>query len=127
MQKIRNEIALNMKIQQNVGQITSALFCFPPDFIGFKGHFPGRSILPGACQIQCLMAMLEKISGKALALKEIVLAKYISPISPEEEITFTLPDLFSFTDGEAIVRASVLKGEEKMAELKVRVYCAETV
>lgn len=127
MQKIRNEIALNMNIQQAAEKQPSASFCFPPDFIGFKGHFPGRSILPGACQIQCLVSMLERISGKALALKEIVLAKYISPILPEEEITFTLSDFPRFIEGEAVVKAVVLKGEEKMAELKVRVSCAGAV
>ena len=60
-------------------QRLTASFLFPEDFIGFQGHFPGNKILPGVCQIQCVISMLEKWKKKNIVLREIVLAKFFSP------------------------------------------------
>lgn len=103
-----------------------ARFLFPAEFIGFQGHFPAKSILPGACQIQCLLTLLERLSGKALALKEIVLAKYTTPVFPGEVISCDLGETPDFSGRETTVKAFVYRSGERVSELRVRVGAMET-
>jgi len=102
-----------------------AYFLFPPDFIAFQGHFPGRAILPGACQIQCLLSMLEEFTGKTLALKEIVLAKHITPVRPDEAITVRLIEPLPPDFPEKTVKAVILHDEVKVSEIRIRVSLRE--
>jgi 3-hydroxyacyl-[acyl-carrier-protein] dehydratase len=95
-------------------------FSFPPEFIGFQGHFPTKKILPGVCQIQCALSTLEKGRGKGVVLKEVVLAKYFSPLFPDDEMTCVVND-DGATSGEHTVKAVITKNTVKIAELKLRV------
>lgn len=121
MKNIRKEIAANMSDlkQTEQGELT-ACFVFPEDFIGFQGHFPENKMLPGVCQIQCIIVMLEQWKKKSIALKEIVLAKFLSPVFPSDELTCVCNDIREnskvFT-----LRASCSKGSQKIAELKLKV------
>ena len=102
------------------GKSVTACFQFPPEFIGFQGHFPQKKILPGVCQIQLVISALEKDFGRALSLKEVVVAKYFSPVLPDEEITCVISDAGEGTS-ESIVKAVISKKETKIAELKLRI------
>lgn len=95
-------------------------FVFPSGFIGFQGHFPQKKVLPGVCQIQCALTLLEKGSGKAVVLKEVVLAKYFSPVFPDEEVTCVISDRGD-TRGEIIVKAVISRANDKISEMKLRV------
>ena len=64
----------------------SAKFAFPPSFTGFSGHFPENPILPGVCQIQCILVSLSKKYEKELRLKSVFRAKFLNTVSPGEEI-----------------------------------------
>lgn len=107
------------------GTLTSR-FVFPEDFIGFQGHFPGNKVLPGVCQIQCIASMLETWKNKAVAIKEIVLAKFLAPVLPSEELTCVCRDITA-ADKYFMVKAYVNKGAERVAEFKLKVYFVETV
>jgi 3-hydroxyacyl-[acyl-carrier-protein] dehydratase len=98
-------------------------FSFPPEFIGFQGHFPSKKILPGVCQIQCALSTLEKGRGKGVVLKEVVLAKYFSPLLPDDEMTCVVTD-GGETGGEHTIKAVIMKNMIKIAELKLRVLFA---
>ncbi len=98
----------------------SSHFAFPPEFIGFQGHFPEKKILPGICQIQCVLTTLEKGTGKAVVLKEIVLAKYFSPVFPDDKVNCVVVDIGE-TSGEIIVKADITKDAARVSELKLRV------
>lgn len=106
------------------GAALTARFRFPPEFIGFQGHFPQKKILPGVCQIQQVLSMLEKETVKQVALKEVVLAKYFSPVFPDEEVVCVISDMGS-GKGERLVKAAITKGAAKVAELKLKVVVAE--
>ncbi|MBI4848342.1 MAG: hypothetical protein HY808_07195 [Nitrospirae bacterium] len=97
-----------------------ARFTFPEEFIGFQGHFPGNKILPGVCQIQCAVTMLEKWKKRKVVLKEIVLAKFFATVSPSEEITCMCKGIDK-TDADFILRAYFSKGNKKISELKLKV------
>jgi 3-hydroxyacyl-[acyl-carrier-protein] dehydratase len=102
------------------GQTLTAHFAFPEDFIGFQGHFPGNKILPGVCQIQCAVTMLEKWKNLPVVLKEIVLAKFFSTVTPLEEFMCMCKGI-EHTDGDFILRASIRKGDKKISEMKLKV------
>lgn len=121
MKNIRKEIAGYMSdLKQTKQGGLIARFVFPEDFIGFQGHFPENKILPGVCQIQCIIIMLEKWGKKNIVLKEIVLAKFLSSIFPSEELTCECNGIKE-SSGVFTLKAYCRKNDEKVAELKLKV------
>ena|ERR1700690_3923596 len=105
---------------KKVGKRLTSRFTFPSGFIGFQGHFPQKKVLPGVCQIQCALSLLEQGSGRAVVLKEVVLAKYFSPVFPDDEVTCVISDMGD-TCGEIVVKAAISRASEKISEMKLRV------
>ena len=120
MSTIKEEIERYMTGLTKEGTRLSSCFSFPPGFIGFQGHFPEKKILPGVCQIQCALSLLEKGSGKAVVLKDIVLVKYYSPVFPDDEVTCVVNDMGD-TSGEIVVKAAISRKTDKISEMKLRV------
>jgi len=121
LRSIKNEIERCMKdFEMSGGGELRADFIFPEDFVGFQGHFPGNKILPGVCQIQCVVSMVEKWKGKGAALKEIVLAKFLSPVSPSEEMECSVKVVEENSE-ELILKASFSRNSKKTAEMKLRI------
>lgn len=120
MSFIKKEIEHCMSGLFESGQTLTAHFAFPEDFIGFQGHFPDNKILPGVCQIQCAVTMLEKWKNLPVVLKEIILAKFFSTVTPLEEFICVCKGI-EHTDEEFILRASLHKGDKKISEMKLRV------
>lgn len=54
-----------------------------PDCVIYKAHFPGFPITPGVCVIQMGAELVSEYSGKQLNVVEVVNAKFLSPINPE--------------------------------------------
>lgn len=104
---------------ESSGKRISAAFVFPEGFIGFQGHFPHKKVLPGVCQIQCAVAVVEQAKRRPLALKEIVLAKYFAPVTPGDDIMCVCSDVEE--NGEFTMKAVITKASVKVAELKLRV------
>jgi 3-hydroxyacyl-[acyl-carrier-protein] dehydratase len=100
--------------------ILRADFIFPADFLGFKGHFPGKPILPGVCKIQAVLLMLEESKQKDVLLKEIVQAKFFSPVSCNEKITFNLEEKLEPQE-DVSVKALVTGKDKKIAEIHLKV------
>jgi 3-hydroxyacyl-[acyl-carrier-protein] dehydratase len=61
-------------------------FCFRADDPTFAGHFPGRPILPGVFQLEMARLLAEEILDVSLAVREIIKAKFLWPIVPEQTI-----------------------------------------
>lgn len=123
MRKVKEEIVQHMTGLEVEKLTLTSRFIFPPEFIGFQGHFPAKKILPGVCQIQCALSTLEKGRGKGVALNEVVLAKYFSPLFPGDELTCVVTDGGEAT-GEHTIKASITKNTIRIAELKLRVLFA---
>lgn len=100
------------------GNIT-ARFIFPSDFSGFKGHFPGRPVLPGVCKIQAVIAMLEKWHEENVCLTEISMAKFFAPVCDNQEIIISSGKIDKASD-EPKIKASVTSGGKKIAELQLK-------
>ncbi|MBU0477906.1 hypothetical protein KKC91_05005 [bacterium] len=121
MNKLMQEIKQCMfdLAETKKGEVT-ARFLFPAEFIGFQGHFPDKPVLPGVCKIQAVIVMLQAWEKGNVRLKEIVLAKFLSPVSPEEEIVFNYSKQTE-SNGEALIKASVTSQDKKVAELQLKV------
>lgn len=120
MSTIKEEIERSMTHLEKEGKKLTSCFAFSPGFIGFQGHFPQKKVLPGVCQIQCALTLLEQGSGKAVVLKEVVLAKYFSPVFPDEEVTCVISDMGD-SSGEIVVKASISRASDKISEMKLRI------
>ena len=120
MSTIKSEIERSMTGLVKEGKRLTSRFAFPPGFIGFQGHFPQKKLLPGVCQIQCVLSLLEKGSGRAVVLKEVVLAKYFAPVFPDEEVTCVISDMGD-TSEEFVVKAAISRATDKISEMKLRV------
>jgi 3-hydroxyacyl-[acyl-carrier-protein] dehydratase len=117
---IKAEIERSMTGLVKEGRRLTSHFAFPPGFIGFQGHFPQKKLLPGVCQIQCVLSLLEKGSGRAVVLKEVVLAKYFAPVFPDDEVTCVISDIED-TSEEFVVKAAISRATAKISEMKLRV------
>jgi 3-hydroxyacyl-[acyl-carrier-protein] dehydratase len=85
---IRSEIKNSMTEYNSANKNEiSAKFAFPSSFTGFSGHFPSNPVLPGVCQIQCILVALSEKYGRELKLKSISRGKFLNPVFPDEEIT----------------------------------------
>lgn len=56
----------------------------------FAGHFPTRPLLPGIFQIEIARFAAELAARQPLALHEIIKAKFLRPIIPEETVRVEL-------------------------------------
>ncbi len=97
----------------------SARLTFPPEFVGFQGHFPGNPILPGVCLIEAVLGVLEVAHGKPLRLKKVASAKFREPVRPDQPIVI---DCASSADGHGLrIRAQVSSAGARVAELVLHV------
>lgn len=65
-------------------------FCFPAHDPTFAGHFPTRPLVPGVFQLELAKHAAELCLGQPLSLREVIKAKFLRPILPEETIRVEL-------------------------------------
>ncbi len=121
MSKLRQEIKSSLLSLEAISDLkTSARFCFSKKFIGFKGHFPNNPILPGVCKIQAALLILEERKAKNVRLAEIILAKFFTPVTFNQELLFNLEE-HPQNSGESTVTVKISGENKKIAELQLRV------
>ncbi len=100
-------------------------FEFPESFIGFAGHFPNNPVLPGICKIKAALILLEQQYGTAVEIKEIVRAKFFSPVSVNQPLDFICREV-SADRAHRVVSINITGDEEKkIAFLKLGVVLAK--
>jgi 3-hydroxyacyl-[acyl-carrier-protein] dehydratase len=89
MSKLKKEIIKYAvgAIEEMDPQKVSRRYCFPPDFIGFSGHFPGHPILPAFIQVMAALAVIEHWKGCSFELSCLEKAKFRMEIHPGQEIS----------------------------------------
>jgi 3-hydroxyacyl-[acyl-carrier-protein] dehydratase len=63
-----------------------------PDNEIFRAHFPEYPITPGAIQVRIATELLQKVFG-TLSLQSISNLKFISPLFPNDEVTYSFIDI----------------------------------
>jgi 3-hydroxyacyl-[acyl-carrier-protein] dehydratase len=71
------------------GQTLTAQFRFRDDLEVFRGHFPGRPLVPGAMQIEMVRRALMQVTGRTYYLARIRKAKFMAPVLPGDLIILT--------------------------------------
>lgn len=120
MSRIVAGIERSLKEVRGTDQELFAIYGFSEDFAGFDGHFPQQKVLPGACQIQCVVTALERHYGRRARLRTVSYAKFMSQIIPGETVSCRLECRADDT-GSLVCKALFSKGEEKCSELKLAV------
>ena len=59
---------------------------FPPEFTGFRGHFPGGPVCPGVCILAAQLEAAARLVGTELDLLEIVNTKFMWPVFPARRV-----------------------------------------
>jgi 3-hydroxyacyl-[acyl-carrier-protein] dehydratase len=69
---------------------TAFEFRFPKTEPIFAGHFPGQPLVPGIFQTEMARLAAETALASPLEIRQIVRAKFLRPILPEETIRLSL-------------------------------------
>ena len=77
------KLMTNLQEDGTTGEV-SANFTFPRSFLGFKGHFPQESILPGVCQIEMILTVIAAHQDSKVKLSNVSRAKFLNVVRPEE-------------------------------------------
>lgn len=115
--------SLTRELQSCLAELTSeddghwtARFVFSPAFAGFRGHFPGRPVLPGVCMVQAVTTALAMRRKSPVRLQRIASAKWFAPAGPGVELRFDCQERRD-ASGAWSVRARITSGETKIADL----------
>ncbi len=92
-------------------------FIFTPEMQAFKGHFPGRPLLPGVMQIEMVRATAEKAFGKNYEISSIRKARFTGECLPGDEITVSVT-LEAGGDGIRI-RGLIKSRDETCADIRL--------
>jgi len=72
-----------IELNGNSGRQT---FCFAKSFLGFEGHFPGYSILPGVLQNLLSQIVAEQMIESPVTFHSIARAKFSRQICPDDRV-----------------------------------------
>ena len=73
-----------IKSQRTVGTVTLFDVILLPDCSVYEGHFPGKPVAPGVCNIQMIKECVERLTGKPLLLEYINRCKFTHLITPQQ-------------------------------------------
>ena len=82
MNAIRKQLKDVLSITPAGRRTFTGEFELAPDFVGFRGHFPGAPVLPGVCLIVTALLAAEATLDKALFMTRVKSAKFFSPVGP---------------------------------------------
>ncbi len=112
---MKNAIRELICVRPSAAGAATADIMFPETFVGFRGHFAGRPVLPGVCLVLAVLVLAESTEGKPLSLCEIVSAKFFSPVVPDSPVQIDC----RLEDG--IVRAKVTGKAGRVADVRLKV------
>ena len=95
-----------------------AWFLFPREFVGFQGHLWKGRCFPGSANFTRAQLVVEAAQRKSFRLKEVSMAKFIAPVTCDEEIVVDCR-WKNNSDGSLDVKASIKREEAKIAVLQL--------
>jgi 3-hydroxyacyl-[acyl-carrier-protein] dehydratase len=122
MSVLYNEIKASFSnpLLHDDGKRITARLCFPPEFTGFKGHFPGNPVVPGVCKVQSILVLLDLALGRRSVLKTIQLSKFLGFVTSGQAINVELRREIAAGSLER-VKALFQLDDKKVAEVQIEV------
>lgn len=97
-----------------------------PEHTIFKAHFPDNPIVPGVCQVQIVLELLQEFLGKEVYLREVKNIKFLSVIIPTEiqsiDVTFQ-----KMTEEADELKTSVVFASAEKQYAKISLTCGYTL
>ena len=106
-----------------MGSVES-LIRLEPDNVIFKAHFPDYPITPGAVQIRVATELLEKHLGKSLTLTQVSDLKFMEPLFPGAEVTYSFTKLVE-ADDRLNVELNVRSEEKNFSRMGLEYSCKD--
>ena len=103
----------------------SAQIKLNPNHEIFKGHFPGKPIMPGVCMIQIIKELTERSLGQDLFLSVASNVKFMAIINPETDPILLIDINLSEMDGLFKVKSTTIFGETVALKLNATFKSAE--
>lgn len=123
--RVIEEIGASMEpVSMNGAATAEAAFVFGEAFSGFQGHFPSKKILPGVCQIQCVLALLSRWQDAEARLREVINVKYVLPVFPGDVISCKITGLKDHGDGLFSLKASIVKDAQRVSDFRLKAWLA---
>jgi 3-hydroxyacyl-[acyl-carrier-protein] dehydratase len=92
-----------------------------PDHALYKGHFPQQAVVPGVMQIQIVKEILEEELNQGLLIREVTVAKYFRPITPQEHPVLNIDIAYKLSEtGDYMIDASIVKADTTFAKIKAK-------
>ena len=123
MNALREAIKKRMEKFECAEESVAASFSFDKDFIGFKGHFENRPILPGICKVQAVLLMLEEKYKKTIILLEMENVKFFHPVTCGEKLEFICND--PLLGREKLIKCLVRQNNTKIADIQLKILIGE--
>ncbi len=102
-----------------------SLIRIEPDNVIFKAHFPDYPITPGAVQIRVATELLENHLGKSLSLSQVEDLKFIEPLFPGAEVTYSFTKLLE-AEGRLKVELTVRSEEKVFSRMSLEYSCKDS-
>ncbi|MFC0518666.1 hypothetical protein ACFFGT_30910 [Mucilaginibacter angelicae] len=100
------------------GSLLKTTITLNPTHDIFKGHFPGRPVVPGVCMMQMIKEILENHLGKKLQLVKADNIKFLSFIDPDQHGQVGLEVKVNMVDGQIKTDAQLLNEETVFLKFK---------
>jgi acyl-CoA synthetase (AMP-forming)/AMP-acid ligase II/3-hydroxymyristoyl/3-hydroxydecanoyl-(acyl carrier protein) dehydratase len=82
--------ALDLDIRTQTASEAEVAFTLPPDLLYFKGHFPGRAILPGLAEVHLAILIAQKLWNVWPSDSNLSRLKFKRVLMPDETVTLKL-------------------------------------
>ena len=104
---------------QTSGNSFSAEVHLDPSHPVFKGHFPGKPVLPGVFLVQIVAEVISKIKGRSFIVQEAANIKFLSIIDPDSHGVITLEGSVLEEPGEILtIDATIRQDQLLFAKMK---------
>jgi len=95
----------------------SAFIHIAPEHEIFKGHFPGKPVVPGVCMIQIVKELLEAHMGKSLLFQKGNQIKFLQLLVPQKDENIAINISWKDHENELQVTADFKKGDTAIFKL----------
>jgi 3-hydroxyacyl-[acyl-carrier-protein] dehydratase len=109
--EIKNDIFFITKSDVSGGQVIANIDINGKSEI-FKGHFPGRPVVPGACILQLIKNVLENALNRKLLLTKAIQLKFLKPLIPQNSIQVQLSISFKLVEDDCYTVKANLTGDD---------------